>query len=775
MSKYALPVLLLWAATLPLFGQLAGTYTLGGTDADFQTLAQAVQQLQTVGVSGPVTVQLRPGTYPAVTVPAIPGTGPNQRVVFISEDGDSTSAVIRGSLEFNGTRWVSLQRLSLTNLGNQKKAVLRLWNTHEIRVENCHIVETAPAAFDSDEGLVKLHTVQAPDSVRNYFSTSHIASSKTVLVARNNNGRFLFEHSRIIGNWDLWLGEYRGYFWYNHITFHNKGGWYANELFYNTIDADGSTALDLVCGTFTGNTVAQTLWLDAGTIRQNLFLGETWIDRRGGQTTVSNNRLYGPARISRCFGSTVLANEFFGTLRISGCDGTDISNNFLYRNTEIIHGGGYRVLHNNLARGTLLELWYMGGIVRNNNISNLANTGADVTLRDNNYFPTTPNNWYALYFDANPRFFDPQYPDNETDLHTANPLLVGKAGIVSFASTAKDFDGKPRPFPATIGANEGCYGPDFPDTVRLSCAEPNLIRWCTAAPGHFWATTDLADTFPAQANLLLPASQTLYLHGPGGIADSVFFLVEQPTAAIYGTRSYYLPCGYQVPLNTYAPPGATVTWSPAAHLSDPNSPKPVLTTPDTTMQYVATIAVGQCALLRDTILIFVNPKPSARFYAQNESGGLVRFVNQSACADTYSWDFGDGGTSTAFEPEHPYALPGTYTVTLTAYNSHGTATYQDFIFVSMTTADKSVQTQAPPFAVYPNPSAGNFMLTLEGFQEEEHRIALVNMHGQVLHRWTVAHTPVADLRTDNLPPGPYRLTIQNSRGIFHKSLFIHRP
>lgn len=774
MEKRFLTLVFFWAAALPLFAQLVGTYTIGGANADYQTLAQAAQQLHAAGVAGPVTIKLRPGIYAAAVFQNIPGTAADRRVVLESEDGDSLSVVIRGSLEFNGTRWVSLRRLSMTSLGNQKKAALRLWNTHEIRVENCHIAETAPAVFDYDEGLVKLYTLQAPDSVRNYISHCYLYSTGRVLVARNNNGRFLFEHSRIIGDWDLWLGEYRGYFWYNHITFHDKGGWYANELYHNTIDTDGSTYLDLVCSQFVGNTIAQTIWLDAATVQNNTFEGETKIDRRGGQTTVSNNLMRGPTRISRSFGSKVLANECFGPLQVGGCDGTDICNNFLYGGLDITHGAGYRVLHNNLARGTLLELWYMGGIVRNNNISNLENTGADVTLRDNNYFPTAPAYYTAAYRDPNPRFFDPQYTDNITDLHANNLLLVGKAGIVSFASTAKDFDGKQRPFPATIGANELCYGPDFPDTLLLSCVEPSLLRWCASAAGYFWTTVNLADTFPAQANLQLPASQTLYLHGPGGIADSVFFLVEQPTAAIYGVRSYYLPCGYEGVLNTYAPPGADVTWSPAAHLSDPNSPKPVLTTPDTAVQYVATISVGQCALLRDTILIFVNPKPSARFYAQAESGGLVRFVNQSSCADTYWWDFGDGATATAFEPEHQYALPGTYTVTLTAHNSHGTATYQDFIFVSMTTADKSAP-YLPTVAVYPNPSAGHFTLSLEGFVDEENRIELVNVHGQTLRRWTVARTPTATLRADDLPAGTYFLMIQNSGGIFRKSLFINRP
>jgi PKD repeat protein len=45
----------------------------------------------------------------------------------------------------------------------------------------------------------------------------------------------------------------------------------------------------------------------------------------------------------------------------------------------------------------------------------------------------------------------------------------------------------------------------------------------------------------------------------------------------------------------------------------------------------------------------------------------VQFVNDSFGASTYLWDFGNGKTSTEFEPLHVYDEPGIYTVTLTGY------------------------------------------------------------------------------------------------------------
>ncbi|MDG1477234.1 MAG: PKD domain-containing protein [Vicingaceae bacterium] len=69
----------------------------------------------------------------------------------------------------------------------------------------------------------------------------------------------------------------------------------------------------------------------------------------------------------------------------------------------------------------------------------------------------------------------------------------------------------------------------------------------------------------------------------------------------------------------------------------------------------------------------IPPVPVSNF--QGPASGCraleVQFTNTSEYGNTYLWDFGDGGTSTQFEPSYTYFNPGVYTVTLTVFGDGG--------------------------------------------------------------------------------------------------------
>ncbi len=84
----------------------------------------------------------------------------------------------------------------------------------------------------------------------------------------------------------------------------------------------------------------------------------------------------------------------------------------------------------------------------------------------------------------------------------------------------------------------------------------------------------------------------------------------------------------------------------------------------------------------------LNP-PVAAFSGTPTSGDYplsVQFTDQSTNTPTsWSWTFGDGGTSTAQNPSHVYATAGDFTVLMTATNSYGNDTVTKVDYITATT------------------------------------------------------------------------------------------
>lgn len=74
---------------------LNGTYTIGGTTPDYATFNAAVTDLETNGVSGPVTFNVRTGTYnEQIRINTFTGASLSNMVTFQSETGNSDDVVL---------------------------------------------------------------------------------------------------------------------------------------------------------------------------------------------------------------------------------------------------------------------------------------------------------------------------------------------------------------------------------------------------------------------------------------------------------------------------------------------------------------------------------------------------------------------------------------------------------------------------------------------------------------------------------------------------------
>jgi len=99
----------------------------------------------------------------------------------------------------------------------------------------------------------------------------------------------------------------------------------------------------------------------------------------------------------------------------------------------------------------------------------------------------------------------------------------------------------------------------------------------------------------------------------------------------------------------------------------------------------------------------LSPQLAAAFTASPTSGVVllpVAFSNVSTGATNYSWDFGDGNTSTDINPVDVYTNVGTYSVTLTAIGPDGTNT--------LTLTNYIVTVSPPPLQL------GNFVALANG-------------------------------------------------------------
>jgi hypothetical protein len=104
--------------------------------------------------------------------------------------------------------------------------------------------------------------------------------------------------------------------------------------------------------------------------------------------------------------------------------------------------------------------------------------------------------------------------------------------------------------------------------------------------------------------------------------------------------------------------------------------------------------------------------PSANF-SESISGNTATFTNSSSSVNStlnYSWDFGDGNTSSIQNPSHTYATNGTYTVTLIASNCIFSDTITNTIQIGTNSMEENTNTN---FEFYPNPTTHQITINVE--------------------------------------------------------------
>ena len=223
----------------------------------------------------------------------------------------------------------------------------------------------------------------------------------------------------------------------------------------------------------------------------------------------------------------------------------------------------------------------------------------------------------------------------------------------------------------------------------------------------------------------------------GGV-DSVTIVVDPLPAAPVGVNAT-MCIGDPVPALSAVGGGGTFTWySDAAGtnvLGTGASFTPTVNGSGVITVYVSE-TLGNCEGPLTAVTLTVGG-PIASFIATPDNGMAplsVYFDNTSTGGSTYAWDFGDGGTSTAFDPTYVYVNWGDFDATLTVTDSLGCSAFASWgIHVE---AESEVQV---PNVFSPNNDGSNDVWNVEAEN-------LVTLVGTISNRWGQV---VAEINTVN--------------------------
>ncbi len=119
--------------------------------------------------------------------------------------------------------------------------------------------------------------------------------------------------------------------------------------------------------------------------------------------------------------------------------------------------------------------------------------------------------------------------------------------------------------------------------------------------------------------------------------------------------------------------------------------------------YSVTVSVPEYGCpVSDNVTLNIIFKPTAAFL-WTSTGTTAYFFDASPLSTAWSWNFGDGATAEVRDPEHEYAAPGVYEVTLIASNECGSTELT--LQITVVASGLDAPTLAEGLMLFPNPTS----------------------------------------------------------------------
>lgn len=261
--KRIVPAIIAMVLFMPTYAQLNGTYTVGGTNPDYATVVAAANDLNSNGVSGPVTFDIRQGTYTGqVVINNISGASATNRITFQSETGNPNDVIINFGpnstasnyiIRLDDSRYITIKEITVTTtVGSYGRLIEFRSNASYNHIENCRLLAVGTSSRMA--GIYGTSLRGTGNEIRNnyfnrgyygiYFrgsSSSFSNSTKSTVIENNTFDEVWYYSNYLYYQYELKLTD-------NIIKRTGTGTHYGARIYYsdycdvsgNDISFDGS-------------------------------------------------------------------------------------------------------------------------------------------------------------------------------------------------------------------------------------------------------------------------------------------------------------------------------------------------------------------------------------------------------------------------------------------------------------------------------------------------------------------------------------------------------
>ncbi|HRY83483.1 MAG TPA: right-handed parallel beta-helix repeat-containing protein, partial [Candidatus Cloacimonadota bacterium] len=195
---------------------LSGTYTIGGSSADFPTLASAITAANTEGLSANTEFVLNPGTYSGPftlqhatnghELMITSGSAPSGSVII---NNPTATTEINYIIRIEAVSFVKLQGLRFETTGSLNRAVYINGNADEISITSCFF-QGGVGATSNNSGAIYITASGSGDADNLYLALNNFQDGGYHVVVNSGSYNDFFSDWEILNNYfaDGYLGLY---------------------------------------------------------------------------------------------------------------------------------------------------------------------------------------------------------------------------------------------------------------------------------------------------------------------------------------------------------------------------------------------------------------------------------------------------------------------------------------------------------------------------------------------------------------------------------------